>query len=593
MSAKAVWLIKSSGHILGPFEYEKVIELLRSKEIVVLDEVSMPCQRWNYIRDQIEFQDIVEEIRQGRLRDEGLEGTQTVSAGTFTSTPSLGITESIDIINDDLTEEINVGEIVYDDVKEYVPRVKKKQSNPIESYAFHGDKNLKSQASRSAKLLWAITAAILIITGGLVIYKSVFNKPVENKELAIKKLNSGIMKTELGDYNEALADFKESHSLDKRNTDVFLYLGTLLIQLEEQTLQGKRLLEDELNRKTPFKKQALTGVGLATLIEGDLDGATNKFEQALDIDPIYLPARINIGAAALEAKLYQEANNHLHVAVKEGAVDGAAVLMLTESFIRLWEEKGDLTFLSEASSLLEQYLAKNKDYYQETLILSAYVDMVNGKRSRAIDKIYASIDIDPELTSDHKHNIYIYRRRAGWQLLEPWCDRLVEAVEPQPQVKAFHALCLVKSGQKVRASQRIDDAISQSPKDPLLQATYGYILKQIGLEDQAAMAYGRSVEFDLRRRFKLPLIMQARFCEEKGDTECALLYWQQLLQKDAKSLPALAGVGFAHLRNNSYADARKFMRRGMRISSNYKPLLKLKSELENTPNIDKGDPRGL
>ncbi|MGZ3725383.1 MAG: hypothetical protein ACXWQQ_06270 [Pseudobdellovibrio sp.] len=84
------WLIKSENKILGPYNFDQIIDLLRKKQISVIDEVRDPETRWLYVRENNEFKNIVEEIR--KEIDSRQESTKTYqsNAGTYAT----GVTNS-------------------------------------------------------------------------------------------------------------------------------------------------------------------------------------------------------------------------------------------------------------------------------------------------------------------------------------------------------------------------------------------------------------------------------------------------------------------------------------------------------------------
>ena len=88
------WLVKSAGSILGPFNSDEVEAELRSKRIVVIDEIKSSQERWKFIRECPDFQNLI-----ATLRDEQLTGHDDSS---LTQT---GFTQSVTetILNDDTT----------------------------------------------------------------------------------------------------------------------------------------------------------------------------------------------------------------------------------------------------------------------------------------------------------------------------------------------------------------------------------------------------------------------------------------------------------------------------------------------------------
>src|SRR5260221_5099074 len=94
------WLVKSSGRILGPFQSEKIIDLLRSREASVLDEVSAPLRRWQTIQYHPDFKEIVANIRKANVSDK-TEATWTPNTMTANLTQTL-----TDLSGGELTEEL-------------------------------------------------------------------------------------------------------------------------------------------------------------------------------------------------------------------------------------------------------------------------------------------------------------------------------------------------------------------------------------------------------------------------------------------------------------------------------------------------------
>lgn len=81
------WLVKSEQRILGPFSYEQIEELLKKKQISLLDEIRDMERRWSFIREVPEFKPLVELVR--REVDHASELTQTLQTKTNQETLSI------------------------------------------------------------------------------------------------------------------------------------------------------------------------------------------------------------------------------------------------------------------------------------------------------------------------------------------------------------------------------------------------------------------------------------------------------------------------------------------------------------------------
>lgn len=81
------WLIKSDQKITGPFSYEQVEELLRKRQISLIDEIRDMERRWSFIREVPELKDLVETVR--KEVDNSNELTQTVQTKANQETQSI------------------------------------------------------------------------------------------------------------------------------------------------------------------------------------------------------------------------------------------------------------------------------------------------------------------------------------------------------------------------------------------------------------------------------------------------------------------------------------------------------------------------
>ena len=86
------WLVKSEQRILGPFSYEQIEELLKKKQISLLDEIRDMERRWSFIREVPEFKPLVELVR--REVDQASELTQTLQTKTNQETLSISRKEA-------------------------------------------------------------------------------------------------------------------------------------------------------------------------------------------------------------------------------------------------------------------------------------------------------------------------------------------------------------------------------------------------------------------------------------------------------------------------------------------------------------------
>ena len=572
------WLVKSGGRVLGPYTKLQIEQFLKTREFVVLDEVSRPFHRWRYIRDENVFAAIVESLRKKNLEHTEEDPTFT---GSESGTMTAPITDFFDM--DDMTPRPapDMKEIVVENVDDGFDE--KKVSSPKGQFqkADQVDKSvLNEQVNEKVRHLWFIVFLVLFGLFGFILYKHFLGDPIKDHLLVKDTISRGKEALMLGRYQQALEEFKSVHRINPNEKSIYPYLAILYIQVDGQTLMGKRLFEQVLDQNLKNKHLALAGMGLAELIDGHFEKAKTLFRQALAEKPGYAEAEINLGITEFLSRKYNEASERFKQILRSGAKEPVANLMLVESHLYLWRSTKDSSYIAEAQNVLNQMIETTNDYLQEALLIVAYTSYFTGDRGKAMDFIYKFLDLDPDLTKNHRHNLFIYRERVSWDFLLQWCEQLAKELNSDPYVKAMHSLCLSKSSRALEAKALITDALNQSPKDGLLQAVYAYVLQSRGEGEAASMALGRSIEMSRNSQFILPYILQARFCHESGDYRCALNNWQRIANHKTSTLSATAGIAQSHLDLKNFSETQKFLLEGFKISQTYKPLLEVKNYAE-------------
>jgi hypothetical protein len=225
------WLIKSENKILGPFSFDQILDLLRKKQISIIDEVRDPETRWLYVRENNEFKNIVEEIR--KEIDSRQESTKTYQSSTgFTGVTTSSFEENLqktktDIVfdqeEDTQTRDVEV-------VKETVnaPPVENIPLMRVEKAKLYGvlnDGNVQEKIGDYSRRLKILTATIFLMliaaVGGYYYYQ---HKNVTRKEeelvIQIKRLSN------YGLYDQAAEKFAQlpepmKHSVLPTILDIF------------------------------------------------------------------------------------------------------------------------------------------------------------------------------------------------------------------------------------------------------------------------------------------------------------------------------------------------------------------------------------
>lgn len=577
---ESAWLVKSSGRIIGPFSTDRIAELLRSREISVLDEVSRPLRRWQTIQYHDEFKDIVESMRKANL-SERTEATWTPTGITSNLTQTL-----TDLTDGELTEEISdeitfsstAKEIVIHNVQEQraantVSAAGRFQPSQIQNTA------IQRQVEKTTRGLWVATILILLIVFAFIAKKRMNGAGFDVRPTQARVKQNVVAAVQIGHYADALKELKNYFTDPGQAGELAIYYGSLLIQVENQTTVGRRLLNQVLSAHRPEVKQAYTGLGVADLIDGQLDSAQINFEKALEVDPTFVPAIINQSFLYIQKGDYQRAKQLAQKAMNLGTNQAEALLGLAEAQLYLYKVNSNINDLMRVNRLLKEYLARQYDYAAELGFYSLYFDYLHGDKNLD-DKIGHYLDRDPEMTGDHRHNVFIYRGRANWKILSRFCEQMSDKIGDSARTSNFLAACYAYEGRWDSARRNIEKAVNQSPRDALTQAWYSVVLKESGDPEQASVVLGRANEYNRKGEYVLPALMQARFCEKNKDAECARENWQRIYERNLDSLPAVAGMAWVYAQNKTYGEAVKLIDKGLKISSEYIPLLELRQQAE-------------
>lgn len=582
------WLVKSGGRIIGPFFENEIISLLRTREIVLIDELSRPCGRWVYIRDEPAFAAIAEELRQKNLKTLNDETTANIEQ-TQTPTQTISVTQNL---ADDRTEEIsNIIEVnpqASQTIKDVMGTAKSvnrdsgapRTAKPLtdDTYVFEGDRLVQKESQAISKFLWVVTAVVIFSSVGYVAFRQYIAKPIQNKATALASLDKAQNAINNGDYNSAFTLYKRAHLADSQDMRTYLPLAVLYVQIEHQTVQAKRLLESLLSNQEKERQRILTAMGLAELTDRRYSEAETRFNRALEVDPLFKPALINLGATSLLAGDAEKANNYLQIAIKDGSREGLEQILVVDALTQLYQKEKDKSYLVQAERFISEYLKPTQPYYLEGLVASIYVSYLMQDREKMYNKINLLLDSDPLSSDLHKYNLYVYRDGIDWKKLNQWCLKSTEILDPVARVVAFEAACLVKANDLSEASRKIEDAVQQAPRDSLVQATYGYILEVLNAPDRAKVAYEKAVDFDRVKTFQSPRILMARYCESTNQIGCAEAYWRELLQINSNSLPGIAGLHTILMARKETDSATQFLRKGQSLSSSYIPFFSTKRE---------------
>jgi Flp pilus assembly protein TadD len=555
LAAQKEWLIKANTKVLGPYSTSEIEEHIRDHHLVAHDEIMRPAGRWHLLRDEEQFRLVVNEVKnrkiisKDRSLDNTLTGTGTLT-GTLTGTMTPHLTE---VVSDRAAQSESLVETAQEKEAAHLGPAQDSTRDLLKTYASLGDQKIVREFDHVRNRRVWLGLVLLLSAGVFVALK--FMQPhsgdANSHDLYFQELmDSGLKAEKVGNFQKALAQYSEARTLKPDDPELLHHLAPIALVYDRQLLQAQRMFTQILQTvKEPiYQKESYVGLGLIALQSHDLDGAKNDFTQARNLDAAYEEAIGNLGIVAFLKDDFPTATDLLLKALEKGPSDGSLVITLSNVYISQSNDRNlGRQKLIQAHNLLDQFLGLSHDYTQEVLVQDSRVLSLLSKPTEVAQRIEIFLDTDPEETDLHLHNWAIDRQQSSWGVLLDTFKRVGSELTPSPRLTAALGVAMYRGQEKLEGAQTIEQALSQSPKDPLLMALAGWVELKLGRRESGEVNIKQAAL--LADKYKLPHILQARLCQEQNDFDCARQNWEAVLRLDGRSVAALQGlaaVAWAH-----------------------------------------------
>lgn len=585
------WLVRSNGRILGPYNAAEIEDQILTREIIQVDEVCKPMGRWRYVKDVNEFQNAIVKLK--ARRPGRPEGTATpnahMSEDTITSATTTGsFTEELTPVgrvepspSRTVIPRARSGqaEIVLRDVSEEVVTKKSSSgmSNPnVKAYGTTETLGSKADADKTSRRLWSVVGVLSLLIVAAVGFQYFVRLPGLRSEQARHTYESAVNLLKQGDYRSALTAYKHSFELNPANKESHLYLGLLMIQLEEDIGFGRELLQTVLKDNSEYSHLALNGIGLSYLREGEIDRAILNFNKALDAQGDFAEAYINLGVGAFRLGDFKKARTYFNNGLEKKDIDESISLMLAGTLLNLGKRDNEDGATAKALSIIDSVLDNGYDFSQEAMLQKAYAKTLMKMDTEVQQHVLSLLDMHPGLTGKFTHNISVDRELVEWKYYGNWCKEVIKQLGDNSTSKTLEAVCASKSGNIEKARSAIETAVQMDPLNPLVQANYAYILRAQGLVSQATVARGKAVTSNRNGSYMLPFILQAEHCDDIQDAKCSLENWMEVTTKLQNYPLAIAGITKAYLHQGDQQKAKEQFDLGVKTyEMSFLPINKL------------------
>jgi tetratricopeptide (TPR) repeat protein len=577
-----IWLVKSGERILGPFSADHIEERLRSRELVVIDEIKKSKGRWKYLRDEAYFAVIVERLRTAKQLK--AEDTEHGASGTrsMTGTEDVGREQSKTFELENQNRESPHSSFIQDaefvDIKDQnAPALETKSSISEKQFGLTGNAKVQKNIKKSSSAFWLFT--LIFIGMALTITYKLQNKPAQTSQGPdfAKTYDLALQSYRQGAFAESLRYFKQAASLHPSDPDVIISMSPLILSIEGQKLEVKRKLGEVLAvvHSEDQVKQAKNILGLVAIAEEDFTEANKQFSDVLRLDSKFIPGLFNMGIVHFLQKDYAGAQADFTKVLVEDPTNSAAIFLLIKSK-SIEKIVGSFTNFTDEHQALKEFTDHFSDLKQEAYVLDAYLFSKEENGPRHQQQVHQAIEADPFLSEEFIRDPVYSMNQLSWIYLEPYCEEMSKKFSRLPEMKALEAICLVKTGRAQDAPKFIEEALAPNPYDSLLLSVKAYSLISAGRLDEA---HATLILAQKTAPDRLSKILMGRVCLKSKDDTCVKENFEALADSESTPPIAAAGLGEIAIRANNMNSAKIFRDQLKKHTTNYIPLLHLESEI--------------
>lgn len=573
------WLVKSSTRILGPFNLDEIAQLLLKKHISIIDEVRQPEGRWKYIRENRVFDNVVQTLRAEQESSGEMTQTQTLTATaatsvTITKTDALHIGEETPTPTPPPVPTLARSDLAFpgDGAKDVTPGgiqpiLPKMPPSPS------ADPAMQRQIKKAQNMIRVFVALFVVAVIGAVFYmqtrKTVFRDQGYDALISEALRYRGIQL-----YDKALAAYKKAAVIREPDASVQNQMAIVLIVLDRQTAQGRRILERELADDKNGRSQqidASLGIAISYILEGSLREAEEALQRVLILEPQNFNARLNLGLVALRKGDAKDALRQLNDLARRTAAHPLLLLGRSLAFMQIPER--DETMARTLSSEIRSFLGRSSQFRQELLMVNAaLMSPSDPELSSLIGEFLSQVT---HQSSQYARDPRLDWRVADWEVLERTCRDFTSRFSGA-RVKAMRSICLSEAGRDTESRRFLDQAVAESPKDPLVLFTQANLLYRNGLRNEAYAV------LRLPEIAALPAhqTLIGKICLDQGDMGCAENAFRAVLANGTDDV-ALAGLAQVMQKQERRAEVSSLVREGLDREPGYLPLIEIRESWES------------
>lgn len=227
------------------------------------------------------------------------------------------------------------------------------------------------------------TATVFMITASLIVFSAGCSKARKD---SVSYSNHGIMAYEAGELKEAVGLFEAAIATYPRNQVAHFQLGTILMHDKQDFAGARRELTAALDLNSRHV-ETIYSLGRLDLMEGNLDPALARFQEALKVNPQHAGSLYYTGVVNEKKGKKDDADEYYRKAIQANP-----------RYARAFNSLGLMYYETEnypeAAAVLQEGIRLNQDDpdLRQNLGLTL---LTQGKVDPAVDALTASIELDP------------------------------------------------------------------------------------------------------------------------------------------------------------------------------------------------------
>ena len=538
------FLIRSSGHILGPFFKDEVVDLIKKGKISVFDEVAEPYTIWFYLQDHSDFKQIVHSVSMQ---------TRLVNFLSSVSTKISHISKKTDdkTTEKTVTETRTAKQPLSASEKQSASEVSVEKVKPIPS-KFSTDSDYKSE-EESEEIIrkkitffvqwsWKIIILIVLLIGAYIFHKE-FYKPRKQKQIIKSALYSkGFAFYKAGNFKKALPFYERANSNNLLNDDEKIILASLFIQ-EDKIPKALGIKNELLDSPALKQKNGILLDSLLTYYQAETDSShfksllknfikTSQHKSSIDI------ALFNLAIFYWKTGSYKESIDYLDNKLLIRGFHRDIVFYLKA--LNLLSQKK----LDELEAYIIEKLSHVKEFKQEFYFLLAYIYMKKQDKQKLNSYITKMLNEDPFLYQEYKYSSFIAKKQLfNWNYFYIHCREIFDFNSNNSLFKSLYGFCHLKANNWKSATNYMTQVRNATAENPLFLALNSYLIMEEN-NDSIQLEHIFSLINYEEANIPLPFILKARFLENQEEWAEALSVWRKLLELDPNNLSGMAGVAF-------------------------------------------------